>query len=222
MKATRKVIAGGLLTCMAMVVSSGPAAADADAPAAAGAPQQQGWDHGGGDGDRRDGGEHGGWQHEGWRHDGGRHHGWRHEHRGVAALFRELGLTDAQRATMKSILETARPAMKELRDKLQANGRLLRQTSPDDKNYAQVVAKVSQENGALVSKLITQRSKLYAQCYAQLAPIQKTRLAELLAQRAKWMEQRKEHMQDHMRQHMDGRGPHSGGDMGAPAAPPAP
>jgi Spy/CpxP family protein refolding chaperone len=217
MKAMRMAIAGGLLTCVAVVVGTGTAAADADAPAAAGAPQQLGSDHGGGR------------EHEEWRHEGGRHHGWHHGHhghhgqRGVAALFHELGLTDAQRATMKSILETARPAMKDLRDKLQANARLLRQTSPDDRNYSQVVAKVSQENGALVTRLITQRSKVYAQCYAQLAPIQKTRLAELLAKRAQWLEQHKdrmEHMKDHMHQHMDGPGPHAGGEMGGPATPP--
>ena len=215
MKAMGKVIAGGLLSCLAAIVASGPAAAgESDAPgAAAGAPQEHAWDKDG-DGDR----------HGGWQHDGAGQHRWHHHHGGVAAMFRELGLTDAQRAKVKSIVEAARPAMQDLRDQLQANARTLRQTSPDDKNYSQVVAKISQENGALVSKLTTQRSGLYAQCYAQLAPIQKTRLAELLARHEKMLQEHKErmeHMQEHMHQHMDGPDPHSGGATNRPPPPPA-
>jgi Spy/CpxP family protein refolding chaperone len=136
--------------------------------------------------------------------------GWHHRHGGAAAMFHELGLTDAQRASMKSILEAAKPAMQELREKLQGNFRLLRQTSPDDKNYAAVVSRISQENGALTSKLISQRAAIYAKCYAVLAPVQKTHLAELQAKRANWMEEHKEHMKEHMQGHMDGHDPHEG------------
>ena len=115
-------------------------------------------------------------------------HGWHHHHGDGAAMFRELGLTDAQRAAMKSILQAARPAIKDLHVQLRANFRLLQQTSPDDGNYAQVLARVGQENGALTTQLISARSKVFSQCYALLAPEQKLHLAELQAQRAKGME----------------------------------
>ncbi len=197
-----KAIAGGLLTCMAAVMAAGPAGADdADAP---GAPQEHAWGHG------EDGDRHEGAGRDGWHHDGAAGGGWHHRHGGAAAMFHELGLTDAQRASMKSILEAAKPAMQELREKLQGNFRLLRQTSPDDKNYAAVVSRISQENGALTSKLISQRAAIYAKCYAVLAPVQKTHLAELQAKRANWMEEHQEHMKEHMQGHMDGHDPHEG------------
>jgi Spy/CpxP family protein refolding chaperone len=136
-------------------------------------------------------------------------------------MFRELGLTDAQRASMTSILEAAKPAMKDLHEKLRANFKLLQQTTPDDKNYAQVQAKVSQENGALTAKLITARSKVFAQCYAVLAPVQKTRLAEIRVKRAKWMEERMQHMQQRMHDSKEGHGPRHDDATGG-SAPPAP
>jgi Spy/CpxP family protein refolding chaperone len=214
MKALGSVIASGVLACMALVVAAGPAMAadpDADAPGApADGPRAHQWDH---DGDGQ--GEHEGWRHEGWQHHGS------HHHRGGAAMFRELGLTDAQRASMKSILEAAKPSMKDLHEKLRANFKLLQQTAPDDRNYAQVEAKVSQENGALTTKLITARSKVFAQCYAVLAPIQKTRLAEIRARRAKWMDERMQHMEQRMHDMKEGHGPRHDGSMDHPAPPPS-
>ena len=217
MKTIGSVIAGGLLACMAIIVAAGAVvAAEANASGApADAPPAHGWDHRDGgdryDGSRRDGDENEGWQHGGW-----------HRHHGQAHLFRELGLTDAQRASMKSILEAARPAMTDLHEKLRANFKLLRETAPDDKSYAQLAAKVSQENGALTAKMISARLKLYSQCYAVLAPIQKTHLAELQAKHAKWTEERMQHMKDRMQQMRDGHGARPDSGMDNPAEPLAP
>ncbi len=215
MKALGSVIAGGLLACMALVVAGGPAAAadsDADAPGApADGPRAHQWHHG----------DDGPAQHDGWQHQGWQHRGW-HHHRGGAAMFHELGLTDAQRGSMKSILEAAKPAMKDLHEKLRANFKLLQQTTPDDKNYAQLVAKVSQENGALTAKLISARSKVFSQCYALLAPVQKTHLAELQAKRAKWTAEREEHMKQRLLDFREGRGPRHDDSTGGSAPPPPP
>jgi protein CpxP len=207
MKSIGTVIGGSLLACVAVLAAAGPAAAGGtDAPAASAAPPEgHAWEH-------RDA-EHGGWEHRGRGH-----HGW-----GPEGMFRDLGLTEQQRQTMKSIMTTARPGIKSLYEQMQANFKLLRQTSPDDKNYASVLAKISQENGALTTKLISQRAKLYAQFYAQLAPIQKTRLAEIQAMRAKWQEHRKERGQEYGQDHEHSawhRGPHPGAEGGA-APPPA-
>jgi Spy/CpxP family protein refolding chaperone len=217
MKAIGSVIAGGLLACMAMIVTAGGvAAAEADAPGTpADAPAAHGWDHHG-DGDRHDGSRPDGDGHGGWRQGG-----WHHHH-GQAHMFRELGLTDAQRASMKSILEAGRPAMKDLHEKLRANFKQLRETAPDDKGYTQLAARVSQENGALTAKMISARSKLYSQCYALLAPIQKTHLAELQAKHAKWTEERMQHMNERMQQMRDGHSPRPDGAMESPAEPAPP
>ena len=213
MKAMGSVIAGGLLACMAMIVAAGSVvAAEADAPGAPGAPADappaHGWDHRDGgdrhDGSRRDGDENEGWQHGGWHH--------RH---GQAHMFRELGLTDAQRASMQSILEAARPAMTDLHEKLRTNFTLLRETASDDKSYTELAAKVSQEIGALTAKMISARAKVYSQCYAVLAPIQKTHLAELQAKHAKWTEERMQQMRDSHSARPDGA-------MDNPAGPSAP
>src|SRR5450755_3262108 len=199
MKAIGSVIASGVLACMAVIVAAGPAAAaDADPPGApAEGPQAHDRDHRG-EGER----------HDGWRRDGDRQEGWQqggwHHHHGHAGTFRALGLTDAQRASMKSILEAAQPAMRDLHEKLHANFKLLRETAPDDKTYAQLAARVSQENGALTAKLISARTKLYSQCYALLAPVQKTHLAELQVKRANWTDERSQQMRDGHRPRPDG------------------
>jgi Spy/CpxP family protein refolding chaperone len=189
MQKANKLAAGGLLAALGLAAAVGPVAlADADPPAG---PQQHGWGPSDGPGER-DGG---------WHRGGERRGGW-HHHWGPGAEFHELGLTDAQHAQMKSILETARPATQELTQKIRANAKQLREITPDDKNYAQVVARVSQENGVLSGKLLAQRAKTYADLYALLAPVQKTHLAEIRARRAKWMDE-----------HQDGRG-HEGRDGG--------
>jgi len=109
--------------------------------------------------------EHGGWDH---------HHGW-----GPARLFHKLGLSDDQKASMKSILSGAGPSMKSLHEQIRANAEQLRATNPDSPNYAAVVASVSQTAGSLETQKTTKQANLYAQLYAVLTPAQKTQLAAL-------------------------------------------
>ena len=178
MQPTNRLVAGGLLAALGLALAAGPLAlADAEPPAA---PQDHGW----GPSD----GPHGDWHRGPGEHPGGWHHHW-----GPYAEFHALGLTDAQHAQMKSILEAARPAMEDLTQKMRANARQLREITPDDRNYGQVVARVSQDNGVLAGKLLAQRAKTYADLYAVLAPIQKTHLAEIRAKRAKWMDEHPGH-----------------------------
>ena len=65
---------------------------------------------------------------------------------------------------------------------MRANSLELKQIKPDDPNYANVVAQVSQSNGALHSQMITQQANLRAQLYGVLTNAQKTLLAQLEAQ----------------------------------------
>lgn len=113
----------------------------------------------------------------GW---GGGGHG-RH-HFGPAALFRELGMTDAQNAAVKSILQQNGPALRSLHEQTRTNSMKLRNTQPNDPNYAAVVADVSQANAALVTQEITLQANVRAQLFNVLTPAQQTQLAALQAQ----------------------------------------
>jgi Spy/CpxP family protein refolding chaperone len=117
----------------------------------------------------RGGSPHGGWGH---------HHGW-----GPMRAFHQLGLTDEQKASMKTILSDAAPAMKSLHQQIRTNMQQLRATTPESADYAAVVASVSQTAGTLETQKTTQQANLYAQLYAVLTPAQKSQLAAL---QAKW------------------------------------
>lgn len=113
-------------------------------------------------------------------HPGGHFH---HHHGGFWHEYSHLGLTDDQKASMKSIFTAAKPQMQTLHQQMQANHLKLMQTKPDDPNYQTVVAEVAQSEATLASQRSTQHSQLRAQLYAVLTPAQKTQLA---TQQAAW------------------------------------
>jgi len=111
----------------------------------------------------------------GWH---GGHHGW-----GPARLYAQLGLNVEQQASVKSILAAAGPGLKSLHQQIRANSMKLRQTSPDDPNYASIANEVSQTHGTLSTQLVAHMADVRSQLYAILTPEQKTQLAAL---EAKW------------------------------------
>ncbi len=111
----------------------------------------------------------------GWH---GGHHGW-----GPARLYAKLGLSVEQQASVKSILAAAGPGLKSLHQQIRANSMKLRQTSPDDPNYASIANEVSQTHGTLSTQLVAQLADVRSKLYAVLTPAQKTQLAAL---EAKW------------------------------------
>jgi protein CpxP len=80
--------------------------------------------------------------------------------------------------------------MESLRQEMRANSLKLLKTQPNDPNYANVVAQVTQANGALHSQLITQKEAARAQVFKVLTPAQQTQLAALQAQRQARMQAR--------------------------------
>ncbi|MGO8976505.1 MAG: Spy/CpxP family protein refolding chaperone [Steroidobacteraceae bacterium] len=108
----------------------------------------------------------------------GGHHGW-----GLAHLYAKLGLTVEQQASVKSILAAAGPGLKSLHQQIRANTMKLRQTSPDDPNYASIANEVSQTHGTLSTQLVAHMADVRSQLYAILTPEQKMQLAAL---EAKW------------------------------------
>ncbi|MGA2777971.1 MAG: Spy/CpxP family protein refolding chaperone [Steroidobacteraceae bacterium] len=159
MKAIRILVAGALATGAAVVAVSLPLATAGAAPqstdgaATTTAPAAGPY-----------GGHHG-------------HHGW-----GLAHLYSKLGLSADQQASVKSILTAAGPGLKSLHQQMRANSLKLRQTTPDDPNYASVANEVSQTHGALSTQLVAQMADVRSQLYAILTPAQKTQLAALQAQ----------------------------------------
>ena len=111
------------------------------------------------------------------------HHGWGH-HRGPWHLLSKLGLSDAQKAQVKTILTAARPEMQSLHEQMHANMQKLQQTQPTDANYSTIAAQVSQTHGSLSAQMMTQQANIRAQIYKVLTPAQQTQLATLQAQMA--------------------------------------
>jgi protein CpxP len=131
-------------------------------------------------------------------------HGWHH---GPEHLYAQLNLTADQKAQMKVIMAGAGPQMKSIHQQMKANSLKLRQTQPNDPNYANVVAEVSQADASLHSQMITLHADVRAQVFKILTPAQQTQLAALEAQ-----------MQSSGH---EGWGPHGAGPHGAGAPPPA-
>jgi len=105
------------------------------------------------------------------------HHAW-----GPGRLYAKLNLTAEQQASIKAIYTAAKPQMQSLHATMKANHLKMMQTTPDDPNYASVVAEVAQSNATLASERTTQSSEIKAQIYALLTPAQKTQLATLEAE----------------------------------------
>jgi protein CpxP len=109
-------------------------------------------------------------------------HGWHHHHHGFGHLLSKLNLSPEQQASIKTITANAGPQMKSIHQEMRANSLKLSQTQPNDANYPNVVAQVTQANGSLHSQMITQREAVRAQIFKVLTPAQQTQLAALKAQ----------------------------------------
>jgi Spy/CpxP family protein refolding chaperone len=108
-------------------------------------------------------------------------HGW-HHHRGAGHWLSKLNLSAEQQASVKTIMANAGPQMKSIRQEMRGNSLKLRQTQPNDANYASVVAQVTQANGSLHSQMITQREAVRAQIFKILTPEQQAQLKTMQAQ----------------------------------------
>jgi periplasmic protein CpxP/Spy len=106
-------------------------------------------------------------------------HGWRHHHH---SFLKELNLSDAQKASIKAIMQTNGPQMKSLHEQLHANEMKLRQTQPNDPNYSNVVSQTASANAPLHQQIDTLKATLRQEIFAKLTPAQQTQLQTLEAQ----------------------------------------
>jgi Spy/CpxP family protein refolding chaperone len=109
-------------------------------------------------------------------------HGPGHHGFGPWRILSKLNLTTERQASIKAIFVAAKPQLQSLHEQMKANHLKLSQTTPDDPNYANIVAEVAQTNATLASQRTTQSSQIKAQWYAVLTAPQKTQLATLEAQ----------------------------------------
>ncbi|HEX3850684.1 MAG TPA: Spy/CpxP family protein refolding chaperone [Polyangiaceae bacterium] len=109
-------------------------------------------------------------------------HGWHHHHHGPWHMLSKLGLSDQQKAQVKTIFTNARPQMQSLHEQMRANHEKLEQTQPNDANYASIASQVSQTHGSLSAQMMTQQADIRAQIFKVLTPAQQTQLATLEAQ----------------------------------------
>jgi protein CpxP len=119
----------------------------------------------------------------------------------------ELGLTDAQRQSIRGLFESARPAMQQRREQARANAELLRKTQPDSPEYQAVVARVSRTAGELAASGVSDAAQLRSQVWAVLTPEQRVKAQQLGEQRQLRRDERRKEFRDRM----DKRG------QGAPA-----
>jgi Spy/CpxP family protein refolding chaperone len=109
-------------------------------------------------------------------------HGWHGHHHGPWRMLSKLGLSDAQKASIKTIMTDARPQMESLHEQMRANSLKLHQTAPTDPNYSSITAQVSQTHGSLSAQMMTQQAEIRAQIFKVLTPAQQTQLTTLEAQ----------------------------------------
>jgi Spy/CpxP family protein refolding chaperone len=109
-------------------------------------------------------------------------HGWHGHHHGPWHMLSQLGLSDAQKASIKAIMTNAHPQMESLHEQMHANSLKLRQTAPTDANYSSIAAQVSQTHGSLSAQIMAQQADIRAQIFKVLTPAQQTQLTALEAQ----------------------------------------
>jgi Spy/CpxP family protein refolding chaperone len=123
-----------------------------------------------------------------WRHGGdgegpGDHHGWRGHGPGLMGSFRELGLSDAQREQIHTILSAERAQMKANAPSVRAT--MVTLENPGDPGFAAAVQAAKTQ----AAERIQHRSDLEVQLYNVLTPEQKTQFAQILAtKQARWQQ----------------------------------
>jgi len=107
-------------------------------------------------------------------------HGWRGMHSGGA--FRQLNLTDDQKAKMKTIRESFAERNKPLREQLQAKRQELRQANEGGTFNEALATQKLTEMASLEAKLMGERFKLHQENLSVLTAEQKAQLEQSKAQ----------------------------------------
>ncbi len=115
------------------------------------------------------------------------HHGPGHAGMHIQRLLKRLDLTVEQRDQVESIFAQNKPQMREIAETMRGNRDRLATVSPDDAEYSNVVAEVSQSNGALAEQVTLLAASVQSQVWAVLTDEQKAKAEELRQEmRERW------------------------------------
>jgi len=110
-------------------------------------------------------------------------HGWRHHRGPLAHELKELGLTDAQKASIKQIVQAAYQQMKPQMQALRQQHEALETATPGTAAYQTATTSLAQAAATAASAHVQEEATVRAQIYAVLTDAQKTQLAGLIQQR---------------------------------------
>ena len=125
------------------------------------------------------------------------HGGWGHhgEH-GMMALHK-LNLSDAQKASIKQIMQSSFEQNKGQRQALRRQRDAFEAMKPTDPGYQAAAVALAQAEGAAATARVQQQANVRAQIYNVLTPAQQSQLATLKAQqqarRQQWQEFKAQH-----------------------------
>jgi protein CpxP len=120
------------------------------------------------------------------------HHGFHGRHSGgpmFGMFFHQLNLTDAQKAQVKQIMTQERPTLKPLMQQMalgENQMRTLELSGAFDEGQARTLAAQQSQN---MTELMVQRARVESEMIQILTPDQKTKLSQLIQQRAQHFSQ---------------------------------
>ena len=120
---------------------------------------------------------------QGQRHAERRGHGMRGGGRMAGAFFRNLDLTDAQKAQMKQIRESHSQSLRPLMEQIRAKRQEIRQASESGTFDEALVTQKLSEIAPLEAKLMGERSRLHQETLAILTAEQRAKLEQAREQR---------------------------------------
>jgi protein CpxP len=129
---------------------------------------------------------------------GGGGQGWQgHHHGGGFAAWGKLDLTDAQKASIKQIMQSGFAQLKPQFQAVRQQRAAFQALTPDAAGYQTAAANLAQAEAALTSARITQRAASSTQIYAVLTSTQKTQLATQkaarIARQQQWQQFKAQH-----------------------------
>ena len=111
------------------------------------------------------------------------HGGWHSHGHAQFMAFKKLGLTDAQRSSIKQIMKASFAANRTQRKALAQQRTAFETMTPDQVGYQAAASNLAQVKGDAMRTRVLQQANVRAQVYAVLTPTQKAELATLQTQR---------------------------------------
>jgi Spy/CpxP family protein refolding chaperone len=110
---------------------------------------------------------------------------------GMERFGQKLGLSAEQQASLKAIMDAARPEMDSIRADMKSNRETLRNADPGDPTYATTVANARNVAADVAGRMVTATSQVRANVWAVLTPEQRIKAKAMQAERSQQMGERR-------------------------------